>query len=365
MELTALVAVKANPDDRVLHLLAQLGTGFDCASKVEIQQVLGIGVDPSRIIYAQPCKAISFIRYAAEQSVKQMTFDSTEELWKIKQHCPDAKLFLRIITDDSSSPVRLSMKFGASLDDTAELLQLAKELGLNIVGLSFHVGSGGTNPSSFVKALQDARFVFDQAAEFGFQMSTLDIGGGFTTEGFETMAAVISATLDELFPPHVRVIGEPGRYYVSRAFHLACHIVGRRTLKDPVSQICSYRLYLNDGVYGNFSNIVYDHQHPTPKVLRCGDTFLPNHSGLEHRTGEMTTYAIFGQSCDGMDMICQRYDLPDVLNVGDWLYFENMGGKLPRGCWRCFHLYSVMRLTILFSLHDVFGHAVQRIHQST
>ncbi|KAK5016459.1 Ornithine decarboxylase, partial [Cryomyces antarcticus] len=44
-------AVKCNPDPQVLRLLAGLGTGFDCASKAEIEQVLNMGVDPSRIIY--------------------------------------------------------------------------------------------------------------------------------------------------------------------------------------------------------------------------------------------------------------------------------------------------------------------------
>ncbi|KAI9780221.1 MAG: Ornithine decarboxylase [Peltula sp. TS41687] len=318
-------AVKCNPDPRVLRLLAELGTGFDCASKQEIHQILNMGVDPSRIIYAQPCKAISFIRDAAQRGVSQMTFDSTEELWKIKRHFPDAKLFLRILTDDSASLCRLSMKFGASLDDTAELLELAKQLDLNVVGVSFHVGSGATDPNSFVKAIQDARFVFDQAEEFGFRLTTLDIGGGFTPDDFERMASVITPTLDDLFPPHIKVIGEPGRYYVSKAFRLACHIVARRTLKDPVTRTRSYNLFLNDGVYGNFSSIIFDHQHPIPKILRCGNRFLHDRGTLDDKHGRMIEYAIFGQSCDGLDCICESCELPELLDIGDWLYFENMG----------------------------------------
>jgi ornithine decarboxylase len=94
--------VKCNPDPEVLRLLAALGTGFDCASKVEIEQVLKLGIDPSRIIYAQPCKTKSYVRFAAEQGVKQMTFDNSDELYKIRALFPDAELFVRIITDDSS-----------------------------------------------------------------------------------------------------------------------------------------------------------------------------------------------------------------------------------------------------------------------
>jgi len=65
------LAVKCNPDPQVIRLLSELGTGFDCASKAEIEQVLKANIEPSRIIYAQPCKTNSYVRYAAKQGVKQ------------------------------------------------------------------------------------------------------------------------------------------------------------------------------------------------------------------------------------------------------------------------------------------------------
>ena len=237
--------------------MTALGLGFDCASKNEIETVLKLGVDPSRIIYAQPCKTKSYVRYAAQSGVKQMTFDNADELYKTKQLFPDAELYLRILTDDSASLCRLSQKFGAALDTTAELLELAKKLELNVVGVAFHVGSGASDPKAFIKAVQDARFVFDQASALGFNMHTLDVGGGFTGDvTFEPMAAVLSTALDEYFPPHIRVIGEPGRYYVSTAFTIACHVIARRTVTDATLGTTSYMLYLNDGVYGNFSSII-------------------------------------------------------------------------------------------------------------
>lgn len=308
--------MKCNPDTEVLRLLAALGTGFDCASKAEIEQVLALGVDPSRIIYAQPCKTKSYVRYAAAQGVKQMTFDNADELYKTKAHFPNAELFLRILTDDSSSLCRLSLKFGASLDCTNDLLQLAKDLDLNVVGVSFHVGSGASDPQSFAKAVQDSRHVFDQAARIGFDLKTLDVGGGFSGDTFESMAHVLSDALDEHFPPGVRIIGEPGRYYVSSAFTLACNIIARRDIQDPATRQTSYMLYLNDGVYGNFSSIIFDHQHPYPRIL----------SKQEHDDkGRSTEYSIWGPSCDGIDLISAACTLNGVLDVGDWLYFEEMG----------------------------------------
>lgn len=307
-------AVKSNPDPQVLRLMAELGNGFDCASKAEIEQVLALGVDPSRIIYAQPCKTKSYIRYAAQEGVKQMTFDNADELHKIKQFFPDAELYLRILTDDSASLCRLSMKFGASMASTASLLQLAKDLHLNVVGVSFHVGSGAEDPSAFNKAVQDARLVFDQGEALGFEMKTLDIGGGFGDETFEHFAAVVSKSIDRYFPANVRVIAEPGRYYVSNAFTLACNVIARREIVDPVTKEDAYMLYLNDGVYGNFSNIIFDHQHPVAKVLLTVS-----------EEEDATDYSIWGPTCDGIDIISERITLPGLLDVGDWLYFENMG----------------------------------------
>ena len=308
------LAVKCNPDDEVLRLLARLGTGFDCASQAEIERVLKLGVDPARIIYAQPCKTISYIRYAAKMGVKQMTFDNADELHKIRAFFPDAELVLRILTDDSASLCPLSAKFGASLKKTQELLDLARSLALNVTGVSFHVGSGASDPASFTKAVQDARKVFDQATTAGFDLKMLDVGGGFVNETFETFANALTEALDEHFPPHIRIIGEPGRYYVANAFTLATNIIARRDVHDTLTGERAYMIYLNDGVYGNFSNIIFDHQHPSARILDCRDPY---------RTP--TEYSIWGPTCDGIDIITERCTLPGLLNVGDWLLFEEMG----------------------------------------
>ncbi|KAI9046561.1 hypothetical protein LZ554_009306 [Drepanopeziza brunnea f. sp. 'monogermtubi'] len=316
-------AVKCNPDPRVIELLAALGTGFDCASKAEIEQVIKADVDPSRIIYAQPCKTNSYVRYAASHNVKQMTFDNADELYKVKKLYPGAELFLRISTDDSSSLCRLSLKFGAAMDTTDGLLALAKELQLNVVGVSFHVGSGASDPIAYLKAVQDARLVFDQASVHGFSLHTLDIGGGFVSETFEAMASVLRSALDEYMPSHISIIGEPGRYYVSSAFTLACHIIARRTIEMPTGEK-SYMIYLNDGLYGNFSSIMFDHQNPQAQVLRTGNQTLFNNVAAQESVNG-TEYSIWGPTCDGIDRISESIRFDHTLDVGDWLYFEEMG----------------------------------------
>ena len=243
-----------------------------------------------------------------------MTFDNSDELYKISRFFPDAELFLRILTDDSSSLCRLSDKFGAPMDTTQDLLRLAQELDLNVVGVSFHVGSGASDPQSFAKAVQDSRTVFDEASRIGFDLKVLDVGGGFSGDLFEAMAKVLGQALDDHFPPSVRIIGEPGRFYVSSAFTLACNIIARRDIIDPATGVTKYMLYLNDGVYGNFASLIFDHQVASPLILR-----------KEDRGKRPTDYSLWGPSCDGIDRITEACTLHGELDIGDWLYFEEMG----------------------------------------
>lgn len=228
------IAVKSNPDLYVLRLLAGLGAGFDCASHNEIRQVLALGVDPGRVIFANPCKPTSFIRAAARELVDMMTFDNSDELVKIAHVHPKAKLVIRILTDDSKSLCRLGLKFGAPLSTVPMLLARARELKLDVIGVSFHVGSGCRDPYAFGDAVSHAKQVFNMGYALGYRFTLLDVGGGFEDAEFENMATVLREAIDTHFPDRkeqgIKVIAEPGRFFVARAFTLATNIIARRVV---------------------------------------------------------------------------------------------------------------------------------------
>lgn len=166
-----------------------------------------------------------------------MTFDNGDELTKVIKYHPNAKMVLRILTDDSGSLCRLGLKFGAPLGEVRALLQKAKGLSINVTGISFHCGSGCTNPALYGDAVRRARWAFDVAAEEGFAFDFLDVGGGFEDENFEAIASILRGALDQYFPldgmgAGVRIIAEPGRYYVSKAFELATNIIARRAARE-------------------------------------------------------------------------------------------------------------------------------------
>jgi ornithine decarboxylase len=327
-------AVKCNGDPFLLKTLVTMGTGFDCASKGEITRMLSYGIPPSKIIYANPCKQISHIRFAAEKGVEMMTFDNLDELHKVKKYHPNAKMVLRVLTDDSHSLCKFGIKFGASQSAARELLEKAKELGVNVIGVSFHVGSGCFNAIAFKDAVLVARNVFDIGKELGFDFTLLDVGGGFPGSdsediSFDGVCEVLRTAVDKYFPPNVRVIAEPGRYYAASAFTLAAQIIARRVVKrdgsdDGVASLDdhpSYMYYINEGVYASFNSLMFDHQHAHPKPLcKNGQFFFDE--GMNNETE--FNCSVWGPTCDSLDCLTKSASLPE-LNIGDWLYFDEMG----------------------------------------
>ncbi|KAL1776773.1 antizyme inhibitor 2-like [Sigmodon hispidus] len=313
-------AVKCNNRPWVLLILAALGTGFDCASQGELEQVLGLGVAPSRIIFANPCKAASHIQYAARCGVQLLTFDSEEELTKVARHHPGARLVLRIQTQDSRSTFPLNAKFGAQLEACGHLLQAARDLGLAVVGISFHVGSECQTPQSYGQAIADCHRVFEMGRRAGHHMSLLDVGGGFPgREGsrakFAEMATVINAALAQYFPPGtgVEVIAEPGRFYAESVCTAAVNIIAKKESQGPGSHR-KLAYYLNEGYYGAFRIFL---REPVPRIPTVAKEF-PAEPCLFPCT-------LYGPTCDAFDRLSlNEVQLPE-LDVGDWLIFPDVG----------------------------------------
>ena len=53
--------------------------------------MLDYGVKSSQIVFANPCKQISHIKFAVQKGVDLMTFDNEMELRKVKQFAPKSR----------------------------------------------------------------------------------------------------------------------------------------------------------------------------------------------------------------------------------------------------------------------------------
>jgi ornithine decarboxylase len=311
-------AMKCNPNPIVLEVLASLGANFDCASENEIKLAIEVTNDPERIIFANPCKMSSQIRYARANDVNLMTFDCEEELYKIKLYHPYAKIVLRLAVDESCSSCKFNSKFGCKLDQIKELLIIAKTLKLDIVGFSFHVGSGCRSAEKFYQALATCKRAQDIAAELGIETKLIDIGGGFPgvdggNVAFADIANEINRGISDFFgdeEKRPRFIAEPGRYFVQASHTLVLNVIGKKTiLNENAEKLIVY--YLNDGVYGSFNCIYFDHHQPI---------IMP----FNERDGKLHLSRIFGPTCDSIDLISDNVLLPE-LAIGEWMYVEGFG----------------------------------------
>jgi ornithine decarboxylase len=352
-------AVKCNPNPLILRVLEHMNVGFDCASREEIKAVLELKhshvdcdtgkFDMKRIIFANPCKQISHIRYAREQGIQYTTLDNEEEIYKLAKYWPEAKCVIRISTDDSNSLCQFSSKFGANLERAQKIIKAAQQCNMELIGVSFHVGSGCQDTDSFEKAISSARKVFDMAKQNGFQMKLLDIGGGFPgfsqgsnssklkkAASFDQICEKVRYSLDKYFSDveGVEFIGEPGRFIARGTHTLAINVFAKRDCRagiEPVPDVPvhsimnestenatgdSFLYYVNDGIYQSFNNIYFDHY--VPKI-----NLVEEKHGEEEMINKYPS-TLFGPTCDSIDVICKHEMLPE-LQIGDWLFFTNHG----------------------------------------
>ncbi len=314
----AYYAVKANPAPEIVRTLYRAGASFDAASLPEFMLVhenirhLPPGEQQAfiwdKIIFANTTKTKETLQ-ALDRYKPLVTYDNINELRKIRQHAPHAGVVLRLRVPNTGSMVELSSKFGCDPGEAVDLILEAFRAGVQVEGLSFHVGSQCTNFENFVQALNMAAAVMREAKARGHEIRILDIGGGFPVaydrhvRPFSALAKVINREIRRLFPADIEILAEPGRFFVATAATLVARIIGK-AVRDAKT---SY--FIDDSVYHTFSGIIFDHCQYHLKAFK---------------KGEPEICAVFGQTCDGLDTISQSEELPD-LQIDDLVYSENIG----------------------------------------
>ncbi|XP_029174023.1 ornithine decarboxylase-like isoform X2 [Nylanderia fulva] len=307
-------AIKCNPDPTVIKVLAALNAGFDCASKQEIEQVMRHGVHGSRIIFAHPTKYPSHIEYAKKMGVEQMTVDSESELFKIKDLFPEAKIVIRIRCDSKNTPIILGLKFGTELgEETVRLIQLAKQLDLNLHGFSFHVGSPCREMEAYGRGIELCKQLINTSKAIGHDnVQLIDIGGGFPGEtgtNVDMFATIINDAIQDL-DSSIKIISEPGSYYVTSSFTLVTYM---HSIKISLKNSKTMRMYyINSGVFSSFIDELLGLQARVPLLLS------------EPMSDEKFLSSIWGPTADSYDLIVKEVMLPE-LHIGDWLAWKDMG----------------------------------------
>ena len=318
-------AVKCFCDERIIEVMGKdFQMGFDCASRREIQTVLKKGVRPDRIIYAHPCKRPEDLAYASQVGVSLMTVDTVSEVDKISRTGRKTRLLIRIKVPGSEHQsttghlIPMAMKYGATLQEVPGIIHRiqASRDRLNLVGVSFHVGSGCTDPRAFAEVIGEARKAFELGRQAGFDMTLLDIGGGFSMSNLKTFSD-ISLEICRSLRDHgfledgTQIIAEPGRFFAESLVTLVTPIIGKCTRDSRV------HYFISDGIYGSFNCLLYEHKTLKP-TLDQGRR-VPYYDSV-----------IWGPTCDSTDCVLDQVSLPDM-DIGDYLVFENAGAYTLSG----------------------------------
>jgi ornithine decarboxylase len=302
-------AVKANPARPVLERLVRLASRFDAASFEEVAACLAVGARPEAISFGNTIKKASAIRRAHEAGVTLYAFDSAEELEKLAEHAPGARVYCRLVVGNEGADWPLSRKFGTSVEMAKALMLRAGAMGLDPYGLSFHVGSQQTTTRAYEVAIGKVAMLFTDLTEAGVNLRMMNLGGGFPTryrdevpeigQFGDAIMAAMTAHFGNSLP---EMLIEPGRAVVGDAGLVSAEVVlvSRREKDDPVRWV-----YLDIGRFGGLAETegeAIKYRITTP------------HDGT--RLGPVS---IAGPTCDGTDIMYEKsnYRLPLALRTGD------------------------------------------------
>lgn len=308
-------AVKALPHPVVLTVLAAAGSSFDVATTAEVDLVLGLGVPANRCIYTHPIKKPIDIDYAYQRGIRTFVVDNPAEAQKFVGKPSDIEILVRLAFSNPSAKSDLSSKFGVDPSEAELLVKHVVSAGVRFAGFSFHVGSQGPSVAPYRDALRatvDLTHHVEQA--MALDVPIIDIGGGFPVSYRADMPTIaeIGTVVDEVIG-HGRtytMLAEPGRFVVADCMTLLTSVVGTATRAGR-----SWH-YLDDGLYGSYSNVMTEDVHPP--ILALAEL------ATDGEPPPLEPVTLAGPTCDSVDVVARDYPMP-TLTVGDVVVSPMMG----------------------------------------
>ena len=310
-------AVKANPHAAILKRLVSLGSRFDAASMAEIDMCIAAGAEPQHISFGNTIKRVADIEHAVRRGINLFAADAEEELEKLAAHAPGSMVYIRILTHSAEAEWPLSRKFGCSSSYAIPLMDRARDLGLQPVGLSFHVGSQTRHPHMWIDSIDHVASVWEHALAEGHTPWLLNVGGGFPAYyGVDITPAkqygqAIMAAVSERFDGVNYIMAEPGRGLVGNAGGISAEVltVARKTPGDPVRWV-----FLD---VGRFSGLA-----------ETEDEAIKYQFIIPGKENSATSECVLaGPTCDSADVLYEKnkVHLPVDLRSGDRIIVKSCG----------------------------------------
>ena len=308
-----LYAIKTNPNEKIIKHIGDSGiNNFDVASINEIKLIKKIFPE-AHAYYMNTIKSREHIKEAYfSHNIRDFAFDTKDELQKIIEATNNAKdliLYIRVSISNEHAEIDLSQKFGAPSNEALGLLRLAKAYASK-VGLSFHVGSQCMHPISYGKGIRELGNIIKKTK---ITPDFINVGGGFPSiypdlnpQPLENYITEIKKAFNNLkLDNKPKLMCEPGRALVAESGSSIVRVVLRKKQK----------LYINDGTYGSlFDAGVPNFVLPTRMISNGRIT-----------SKKLTSYSLYGPTCDNIDFMKGPFVLPNNLKEGDYIEVGQLG----------------------------------------
>jgi diaminopimelate decarboxylase len=314
-------AAKANSNLTVLARLAALGAGADVVSGGELRVCRESGFPDDRIVFSGVGKTDAEIRFAVDCDLLAINAESEREIEKIEAEAAlqgkTARIALRVNPDiDARSHPYISTgrkhnKFGVAIDRAAAIFRRARDFShVRLTGIQTHIGSQILDPEPLADAARDlARLARDLALE-GYELATLDVGGGIGLAGPGetplTPEAYAAAVLPHLAGLPLTILVEPGRAIVGPAGTLVTEVLYVKESSGKLFIVADAAMndLLRPALYGAIHSI---------------ESVTENRMPVERVTAD-----VVGPICESSDFFL-RDALVDLPREGDLLAIRDVG----------------------------------------
>ena len=244
-------AMKANSSLAVLQTFALAGCGFDIVSGGELERVLAVGANASKIVFSGVGKTRAEMRRALAVGVMCFNVESEAELDVLSQVATEAghtaRVSLRVNPDvDAGTHPYISTglkgnKFGIAHERAVACYERAAALpGLKVVGIDFHIGSQIADAGPYLDAVDRMLELVEAIEARGIPIHHLDLGGGLgityddeNPPSAEALVKSLLARIDARGHGHRKVMFEPGRSLVGNAGVLVSEVLYLKPGSEP------------------------------------------------------------------------------------------------------------------------------------
>lgn len=272
----------------------------------------------ARFHYHNPVKSREEIAEAhGAYGCTRFAADDLQEIYKIahmigRSSGIEIAIRFRLPRLGGSSAHDFSSKFGATRPETVELLKSVVAMGFAPV-LTFHPGSQCTDPMAYVRHIASAA---KMARRAGVKLAALNVGGGFPARYRDEDVPPLKVFFDAIGDTASKEFGadiprlecEPGRGMVASSTSLLTRV---KLVKHRRNEV-----FINDGIYGALMEVYQVPDIvPPARAIRNG----------QELSGPTRPWTIYGPTCDPLDKLPVKFELPVDIREGDYIEFGSIG----------------------------------------